>query len=402
MRFTARNLVNITRSIPHYPAKPSRELRRNMSAPDFSGVTPATSPLEGLIGINKPSGISSAEALRMLQGVFKPSKLFAPTFALEAAKRAAEPPNQRRRRKGPNAVNLEVKIGHGGTLDPMAQGVLIAGIYGGTKELGSFLGCTKTYECVMMLGADTDSYDAMGKVVRWAGWEGITKEMVEEKLQQFKGEIMQVPPIYSALHMNGKRLYEYAREGVPLPVEIKARPVSTVSLEMVDWSEEHDYEFPEEAALEEKVVAEKIEKQKGGTAGNEATGEKRAAEIEEEEPAKKPKTDDHATEEVKEAAETTRATKPEGKPPIITLRMTVTSGFYVRSLVHDLGVALGSAAFMVKLVRTRQADFEIGKENTLEWEELTEQPEEVWGPKVEALLNKWKEEKQKKIAEGRK
>jgi tRNA pseudouridine55 synthase len=284
----------------------------------------------------------------------------------------------------------------------MAQGVLIAGIYGGTKELGGFLGCTKTYECVMMLGADTDSYDAMGKVVRWAGWEGITKEMVEEKLQQFKGEIMQVPPIYSALHMNGKRLYEYAREGLPLPVEIKARPVSTVSLEMVDWAEEHDYEFPEEAAMEDKVVAEKLEEQKGGVAGNEATGEKRAAETQEEEPAKKQKTDETATEEVKEAAKTTRATKPEGKPPIITLRMTVTSGFYVRSLVHDLGVALGSAAHMVKLVRTRQADFEIGKENTFEWEELTEQPEEVWGPKVEALLNKWKEEKQKKIAEGRK
>jgi tRNA pseudouridine55 synthase len=73
--------------------------------------------------------------------------------------------------------------------------------------------------------------------------------------------------------------------------------------------------------------------------------------------------------------------------------MTVTSGFYVRSLIHDLGQALGSAAHMVKLVRTRQSDYEVGKENVLEWEDLMENPEEIWGSKVEGLLRKWAEEK---------
>ena len=85
--------------------------------------------------------------------------------------------------------------------------------------------------------------------------------------------------------------------------------------------------------------------------------------------------------------------RPVGKPPVFTLCMTVTSGFYVRSLIHDLGKALGTEAHMVKLVRTRQSDYAIGNDNVLEWEELMENPEEVWGPKVEGLLRKWAEEK---------
>merc|ERR1711881_427609 len=76
-------------------------------------------------------------------------------------------------------------------------------------------------------------------------------------------------------------------------------------------------------------------------------------------------------------------------PPAVRLRMTVTSGFYVRSLCHDLGAAVGSAALMAELERTRQGEFELGK-NVLEWEELGK-GEKVWGPKVEKFLDEWHE-----------
>lgn len=80
-------------------------------------------------------------------------------------------------------------------------------------------------------------------------------------------------------------------------------------------------------------------------------------------------------------------------PPAAKLRMTVTSGFYVRSLCHDLGAAVGSAALMAELERTQQGQFELGK-NVLEYSDL-ERGESVWGPKVEAMLDDWYYEKEK-------
>ena len=78
---------------------------------------------------------------------------------------------------------------------------------------------------------------------------------------------------------------------------------------------------------------------------------------------------------------------PDKGPPAVKLRMTVTSGFYVRSLSHDLGEAVGSLACMSELVRTRQGDFEMGR-NVMEYEEL-DKGEDVWGPQVEKLLEEW-------------
>lgn len=205
--------------------------------------------------------------------------------------------------------------------------------------------------------------------------------------------------------MNGKRLYEYAREGKPLPAEIQSRPVSTVSLELLSLTFDHEYEYPaEEVPDEEKVALLAFEtKSAAAAAPKEAkfTGEKRAhsAESEDEKVVKKtkeskgePAADTDTWEVITAAVETTPVAtfpkKPEGKPPIATFRMEVTSGFYVRSFIHDLGKALGTEAHMVKLVRTRQGDYELGGEGVLEWEELMEKGEEVWGPKVEGILKK--------------
>ena len=112
--------------------------------------------LEGIFAINKPQWSSSAGVLRDLQGHFSKSSLFSPW--LESQKRAMILSSSQPK----HINNLKVKLGHGGTLDPMATGVLIVGVGKGTKCLQRFLECTKTYECVVLFGAARDSYDAVG------------------------------------------------------------------------------------------------------------------------------------------------------------------------------------------------------------------------------------------------
>ena len=263
----------------------------------------------------------------------------------------------------------------------MATGVLVIGIGGGTKFLQNFLTGTKTYVTKAMFGCETDTYDALGKVLRRAGHEEVTEERVKEALGKFRGQIMQKPPLYSALHHEGKRYYEYAREGIPLPVEIQARPVATEEIELLNFTREHEFEFPKEEAEDEvKKEAEVLDKLHHGELESSKTtanpGEKHPREgTPEESAAKKPKSE--ATE------------GGEGlQPPVAEISMTVTKGFYVRSLVYDLGLEVGSAAHMVELVRTRQTDWELGK-NVFEWEEFMENGEEVWGKRVEGTLRHW-------------
>lgn len=345
---------------------------------------------------------------------------------------------------------MQVKMGHGGTLDPLATGVLIVGVGKGTKHLQKFLHCTKSYDAEMIFGAETDTYDSEGKVVARLGYNHITKESVEQNLDQFRGKIMQVPPVFSALSVNGKRLYEYAREGLEIP-EIKSREVETERLNLTDWLEggKHTFRWPKtEAPKEEKEAAKKLlhieqeDDNKGtkrkrdadgtvmpkGTANgaadpdeavlspephakkaraspepamsgalqspNDAVPSTESAEVADATSSQneaQPKVQQPLVEEVREpnvsSAEAEPAVEDGSEAPVARLEMTVTSGFYVRSLVHDLGRAVGSVAHLVSLVRTRQADFELGK-NVLEFDDL-EKGEEVWGPKVRAYLDEW-------------
>lgn len=298
-------------------------------------------------------------------------------------------------------------MGHGGTLDPMATGVLILGVGSGTKSLNSFLECTKSYETVVLFGAATDSYDAVGKIVARKEYTHVTKDIVEEALGKFRGEIMQKPSIFSALKVDGKKMYEYAREGKELPVEIKPRAVEVKELKMTEWLQggKHDFDWPtEEAPQQEKVVVDKVLKLEESGADT-STGAKRKREDENDEStqnALSPKRGKALAEPMMPSAlsekaepnesldkDTTTVT-PTTTPcpaPACHLRMTVTSGFYVRSLAHDLGEAVGSLGLMSSLVRTRQGDFTLG-ENVLDYDDL-EKGEEVWGPKVEIMLANW-------------
>jgi len=396
---------------------------------------------EKITAINKPPSITSAQVIRDVQRHFNPSKLFQPWFEREHGKREAESHNQKQKRRSwKSRQKLQVKIGHGGTLDPMATGVLILGIGNGTKSLNQFLECTKSYETVLLFGAATDTYDSDGKVAARKPYEHITREKVEGALRGFRGKIMQRPPIFSALRVQGKRLYEYAREGKEIPVEIQERPVTVEELSITEWYDggTHQWHWPErEAALEEKEVVDKVVH--GNGAGHEQT--KRNLEISEEDgtdvkrtrteahvedfeteantfsasPAEyvksvsdpkplgtplsgrsvksnthrnsRPTTDANPTSTESSQSAMTTTSRPPCPAPAVRLRMTVTSGFYVRSLCNDLAIALGSLGIMVNLVRTRQGGFELGT-NVLSYDDLAK-GEAVWGPKVESMFESW-------------
>lgn len=374
--------------------------------------------------MNKPTGVTSADVIRKLKIHFNPSALFKPCLDLERASRAQEPKKERRKRR---QKTPELKMGHGGTLDPLASGVLIIGVLKGTKDLPNFLGrCTKTYEATVLFGAETDTHDCLGKIIRKREYGHITREKVEEALERFRGKFLQNPPLFSALKYKGKKLYEYAREGKVPPVLPDPRPVEVTKLEILEWFEpgSHSFKWPkEEAPSVEREAAEKILDKENdmGVVGEGGEGKRKEPEPEEEVvdadqsgPAAKkqkvtaegeaaqtgqPPTASDASQPEKPSSPPKEAEpepEPEPQPPAVKVRMTVSSGFYVRSLAHDLGRALDSCGIMSTLVRTQQGDYVLDPEKVLDYKDL-DAGEEVWGPKVKQFLGEWD---QKKTAEG--
>ncbi|PVF98090.1 pseudouridine synthase [Serendipita vermifera] len=316
-----------------------------------------------------------------LKPLFSSSRLFMPpdqlhTVSSEKKKnypgptKMGEPTGKDRnkgkgRGKGTNWKKVSkqyVKMGSGGTLDPLADGVLIVGVGSGTKDLPQFLHCTKTYRTTGLLGCETDSYDSEGAIARLAPWKHVTRELLEKHLQSFRGEIVQTPPIYSALKVDGKPLYEYARQGIPLPRPIEARKVTISRLELQAFTHSssvvgesgHKFKFPSKILPENEVIE-----------------RRKVLELVQEDPlsANVPELDDvnndvGLTSDSKESHEVSEATNvaagtipPDDVPPIFELEMTVSSGTYVRSVVHDLGLAVGSAAHVVTLTRVQQGQF---------------------------------------------
>ncbi|XP_008436420.1 pseudouridylate synthase TRUB1 [Poecilia reticulata] len=216
--------------------------------------------LNGLFAIYKKQGPTSADVLNK----------FKDTLLREAG---VQYPNSKKRKK------QHLKIGHGGTLDSAASGVLVVGIGNGTKMLSTMLTGSKKYVAVGELGKATDTLDATGTVIMEKVFEHITRLDMEEKLKTFTGDIMQVPPLFSALKKDGQRLSVLLKKGHQ--VEAKpARPVTVHSLTLQEF-----------------------------------------------------------------------------KPPLFTLDIECGGGFYVRSLVDDLGKALSSCAHVKELVRTKQGQF---------------------------------------------
>ena len=156
--------------------------------------------MNGIVIIDKPEGWTSQDVVSKLRGVLHTKR-----------------------------------IGHGGTLDPMATGVLPVFVGRGTRAVEFFEHAEKTYETVLRLGITTDTEDITGEVLEKRTVD-ITKEAFLSVLEQFRGEIQQIPPMYSALKINGQKLCDLARKGKE--VERKPRTITIHKLECLSFARE--------------------------------------------------------------------------------------------------------------------------------------------------------------------
>jgi tRNA pseudouridine55 synthase len=179
------------------------------------------------------------------------------------------------------------KAGHSGTLDPDAAGVLPVFIGSATRLLEYAATGTKQYRAEGLLGIRTDTGDDSGNVLETKLFADFSATEFEKILQQFRGKILQIPPMYSALKVNGKKLYEYARQGIK--IERSARPVDIFRLECIRFY-----------------------------------------------------------------------------PPYFCLDIECSKGTYIRTLLEDIAVSMGTCACMTFLLRTKAGDFSIEDSHTLE------------------------------------
>lgn len=165
----------------------------------------------GILFIDKPAGWTSFDVCAKLRGQIRASY----------------------QARGIKPTKRQLRVGHGGTLDPFATGLLIILRGDGTKRAGEFLKLDKTYEAVIELGKISTTGDPEGQLSVVFGAQP-TQETVQEVLEGFKGQITQIPPAYSAIKIDGKRAYRLAREGKA--VVIPKRSVTIHTLEMLDYN----------------------------------------------------------------------------------------------------------------------------------------------------------------------
>lgn len=129
------------------------------------------------------------------------------------------------------------KVGHLGTLDPFASGLLLIGVNEGTKIADIFLSGAKSYRGVMVLGVETDSQDGTGKVVSERAVPSVSDKELRSLEAKFTGEQQQVPPMFSALKKDGVRLYQLARQGKEIPREPRAIRIDALQIKKISASE---------------------------------------------------------------------------------------------------------------------------------------------------------------------
>lgn len=156
------------------------------------------------MGIDKPLGWTSFDAVKRVRGAIQ-------------------------RRMGVN----KFKVGHAGTLDPLATGVLIICTGRATRKISKLQEGMKEYVAEITLGATTPSYDLETKIDATYPTDHISRELIENVLPRFVGRVMQVPPVFSAVKVDGKRAYSLARKGKD--VELKAKPLEIRELEIIRY-----------------------------------------------------------------------------------------------------------------------------------------------------------------------
>ncbi|MDC1080945.1 tRNA pseudouridine(55) synthase TruB [Flavobacteriaceae bacterium] len=131
----------------------------------------------------------------------------------------------------------KIKVGHAGTLDPLASGLLILCTGKMTKQIEQFMGQEKEYIGTFSLGATTPSYDLETEINQYFPTEHIDKKLLENTLTQFRGTIDQQPPVFSALKKEGKRLYEFAREGEEIKVPYRKVNIQNFEITQINFPE---------------------------------------------------------------------------------------------------------------------------------------------------------------------
>ncbi|MDR3571771.1 MAG: hypothetical protein P4L81_06295 [Candidatus Pacebacteria bacterium] len=277
-------------------------------ASQLTGQSPAGS-FHGVFCVCKPAGATSANVVAALK------KVISPRATLEAPDRPrARYPD---RRSASSSSGSVVRIGHGGTLDRLATGVLVIGVGHGTKQLQDFLASEKVYVARGRLGVESPTYDLDGvKVddlihqpyghVTLAGLESFLAEQYRARIG---GIVRQTPPLYSALKLDGKRLSGLARagKGDQVDLERKRRDVQVYSIKVTDW-----------------------------------------------------------------------------QPPFYTVEVKCGAGFYVRSLVHDIGAHFACGSVLVDLRRTRQSGFALDQQHVLHMGHMRVTNEACPDPAVDA------------------
>jgi len=190
----------------------------------------------------------------------------------------------------------KIKVGHAGTLDPLATGLLIICTGKMTKEIDSYQAQVKEYTGTIVLGSTTPSFDLETEVNETFPTNHITEDLIKETTKQFIGEIQQIPPVFSAIKKDGKRLYEFARAGEE--VEIKSRTVTISEFEITNIDPST------------KSILSEVERLSTGSLN-------------------------------------------------IDFRAVCSKGTYIRSLANDFGKALQSGAHLSALRRTKIGDFHV-------------------------------------------
>jgi len=195
---------------PPRPRAGGRGGGNRKKAPQFQGPLPSAG-LDGIIAVHKPTNWTSFDVVAKVRSTL----------------------NRHVRDLNPDCTpkQCRVKVGHGGTLDPAATGVLVIGIGKGTKAMDLYTKGSKEYRAVGTFGFETDTGDAEGVQAGDSMEYGhVTKEKLEEALKKFVGDIQQVPPQYSAIKKDGKKAYELARQGVDVVMEPRAVTIHSLLL----------------------------------------------------------------------------------------------------------------------------------------------------------------------------
>lgn len=254
-----------------------------------------------VIPVDKPRQWTSFQAVSKIKAAVRNTYLRPPSSPLE----------------GGRGVKPKIKIGHAGTLDPLATGLLLVCLGKATKSIPQLQEGDKVYTGTMVFGATTPCYDLERPVDAYFPYSHITRELLQQEAQRLTGTLMQVPPIFSAVKVGGQRAYEIGRQQAEGPSPLTAKKVQVYSFEITAFRPGEQHDTPETAGTIEAIPAE------GKHLYNNPLGEV---------PAHLPQAD---------------------------FRIHCGKGTYIRSLARDLGQAVGSGAFLSALRREQIGTFHV-------------------------------------------